>query len=145
MWSTKKRRMQLKKRKRKAKKHPQMEPATYLESLKKLFLEKAVREDETLFNNHNNPDRYYWKWVTTQAVAQDLGVPYARVRHYLHKLKEQGLVQAHLSKRGDKMVLYHGWAATEVPGFKEHENFKDYRRGINKFLPANLQTQTDVK
>ena len=110
------------------KKQPALPNEKYLESLQKLFL-KRVEDDHKPGKHvsHDEDGNYYWKWVTTQAIAADLNVTYAAARHVLHKMREQGTVHAHLSKRDGKMVVYFGWAAAEMPGYKEHKTFTNYR------------------
>lgn len=96
----------------------------YLESLRRLFLEKVKQSDAgTVHQTDDDGARMYWKWIFTQKIADDLGVSDARVRRNLHLLEKQGLVVT------DKKPVCYGWCAKEVDGFID-TRFKDYRTRV---------------
>jgi ribosomal protein S25 len=114
-------------------KRQQVPSEKYIEALQKLFLDRVKSDHSPTGHVSKDEDgNYYWKWVSTQAIANELKVTYAAARHSLHKLLAQNKIHVHLAKRGEKMVVYFGWAAAEVPGYKEHKQFGDYRTAIQQ-------------
>lgn len=87
----------------------------YYDQLLKLFFDKVKIQDyEKDGINHEGNDLYY-KWTTTARIAMPLNKTSSTTINNLTKLEKLGLIT---SERKPHYVL---WAATNIPGFKQHQ------------------------
>jgi hypothetical protein len=84
------------------------------EAMVSRFLRRVAEADADTYKSD-----YYWKWVGTSQLADELGYKCSQLRQTLNKMEKLGLVH---SQRRPNWVC---WAANHIAGFKQHQ-FKDY-------------------
>ena len=84
------------------------------EAMVSRFLRRVAEADADTYKSD-----YYWKWVGTSQLADELGYKCSALRQKLNKMEKMGLVHC---KRGSNWV---SWAANHIAGFQQHQ-FKDY-------------------